>query len=292
MICYKKHYLIRKLHFLRKMFLTQVWMIRWWGPIQLYLHEILSSTIFNYSPCKYLLYGCHKKHTPKIENWKECNNIWVGLSTEPFQNVHKFNFTIFHISFKSTHDFFLQRLCTETGLAVSYCPVFRILNYHLKRKDKGDSVEVHAIYALFYSLCAIQNGILHFKEYLLSNIQESCEPLFIAQYLLAPVNTIVKTSLHPWMMKPYLQLKMGKVWARNIKAELFLKYMLLLDVMTIDQKYGRKPDFNFDNDENLAMVLDGAYGPKGKVNRNQVTIAFDSFLTIYLVTLPEKFKQW
>ncbi len=40
------------------------------------------------------------------------------------------------------------------------------------------------------------------------------------------------------------------------------------------------------------MVLNAAYGPKGKANRNQVTCAFDSFLTIYLVTLPENFKQW
>src|SRR5688500_17085588 len=40
------------------------------------------------------------------------------------------------------------------------------------------------------------------------------------------------------------------------------------------------------------MVLNGAYGPKGKANKNQVECAFDSFLTIYFVTLPEKFKQW
>ena len=62
--------------------------------------------------------------------------------------------------------------------------------------------------------------------------------------------------------------------------------------MTIVQKYGRKQNYNFDNDENLLMVLNGAYGPQGKANKNQVECAFDSFLTIYLVTLPEKFKQW
>ena len=62
--------------------------------------------------------------------------------------------------------------------------------------------------------------------------------------------------------------------------------------MTIVQRYGRKQNYNFDNDENLLMVLNGPYGPKGNVDRNQFTCAFDSFLTIYLVTLPEKFKQW
>ena len=62
--------------------------------------------------------------------------------------------------------------------------------------------------------------------------------------------------------------------------------------MKVVQTYGRKQDYNFGNDENLWMILNGPFGPQGKVNRNQVTIAYDSFLTIYLVTLPEKFKQW
>src|SRR5207253_1223255 len=128
------------------------------------------------------------------------------------------------------------------------------------------------------------------KEYLSSNGQDIFDPIFIAQYLLSPVNTNVKTSLHPWMMKAYLKHKEHVYRARHIKAEVFLKYTLLLDVMTIVQKYGRKQDYNFDNDENLLKVLNGPYGPQGKVNRNQVTTAFDSFLTIYLVTLPEKFK--
>ena len=60
--------------------------------IKKYLHEILTKAIFNYSPCKDLLWNCHKKHTPKIEDWEKCNKLWVGLSAEPFQNVSKFNF--------------------------------------------------------------------------------------------------------------------------------------------------------------------------------------------------------
>ena len=140
-------------------------------------------------------------------------------------------------------------------------------------------------------MCTNQNGILLFKEYLSCNDQDIFDPIFIAQYLLVPVNTIVKTCLHPWMMKAYLKHKEHKYQAMHIKAELFLKYTLLLDVMTIVQKYGRKQDYNFDNDQNLSIVLNGPYGPKGKANRYQVTCAFDSFLTIYLVTLPENFKQ-
>ena len=67
--------------------------------IRMYLHEILTKAIFNYSPCKELSWNCHKKHIPKIENWEKCNNIWVGLSADPFPNVSTLNFTIFHIAF-------------------------------------------------------------------------------------------------------------------------------------------------------------------------------------------------
>ena len=62
--------------------------------------------------------------------------------------------------------------------------------------------------------------------------------------------------------------------------------------MTIVQKYGRKPNYLFENDEKLALIMKGNYGPKAKATKNQVTCALDSFLTIFLITLPEKFKQW
>ena len=67
------------------------------NKIRNYLHEILTYAIFNYSPCKDLVWNCHKKHIPNFDCWKTCNNIWVGLSAEPFQNVSKFNFTTFFL---------------------------------------------------------------------------------------------------------------------------------------------------------------------------------------------------
>ena len=65
------------------------------NKIRYYLHEILTYAIFNYSPSKDLVWNCHKNHIPNFEEWKACNNIWVGLSAEPFQNVSKFNFIFF-----------------------------------------------------------------------------------------------------------------------------------------------------------------------------------------------------
>ena len=66
-----------------------------------------------------------------------------------------------------------------------------------------NSVEVHAIYALFYTMCTSEEGLNLLSQYFSSNDKRIYEPIFIAQYLLAPVNTIVQDTLHPWMMKPY-----------------------------------------------------------------------------------------
>ena len=96
-------------------------------------------------------------------------------------------------------------------------------------------------------------------------------------------------------MKTHEALKLkseNKYQARTIKAGIFLRYSLLLDLMTIVKKHGRKPDYDFGNDQNMAKILEGSFGTEGKSNKNHVTCAFDSFLTIWLLTLPEKFKKW
>jgi hypothetical protein len=43
-------------------------------------------------------------------------------------------------------------------------------------------------------------GLRVLKSYFSAKDQEVFEPLFIAQYLFVPVNTIVKNFLLPWMM--------------------------------------------------------------------------------------------
>ena len=118
--------------------------------------------------------------------------------------------------------------------------------------------------------------------YLSAKDKDVFDPHFIAQYLLAPVNTIVKTWLLPWMMEPYENLKLdpktkNQYRARWTKAGIFLKYTLLLDLMKIVIKHGRRPDYNFGKDENLAKIMDGKDGTEGKATKNNVTCAFDSF---------------
>ena len=48
-----------------------------------------------------------------------------------------------------------------------------------------------------------EEGLHHFRTFFFAEDSRIFEPLFIAQYLFAPVNTIIKQALQPWMMAEY-----------------------------------------------------------------------------------------
>ena len=144
-------------------------------------------------------------------------------------------------------------------------------------------------------MCTSKNGIKRLKEYLATVDHEVFEPLFIAQFLFAPVNTIVKQYLLPWMMNDYpaLNTEGEKYCARKIKSEVILRYTLLTELMTILESWGRKqPSYNYSNDKKLTKIMNGEQGLKGKDKRNDIICAVDGFFTIWVCTLPEKFKEW
>ena len=182
------------------------------------------------------------------------------------------------------------------GAVFPFRPLFTGISHQLKRGTLWNNLEVHVIYALVYLLCTNKNGLSEFKMYLAARDPQVFDPHFIAQYLLVPINTIVKFYLLPWMMEPHYKMrKDNSVAIRNqfrtrcTKAGIFLKYTLLLDLMKIVIDYGRNPGYNFKKDKDLAKIVEYKYGIEGKGSKNQVTLAFDGFLTIWLCTLPEKF---
>ena len=145
-----------------------------------------------------------------------------------------------------------------------------------------------------------QEGVQEFGLFASAKDPNVNEPLFIAQYLLAPVNTIVKDSLLPWMMKqdgppttqPARLKKSFKYQAREIKAELYLKYNLIVEYLQVVTKYGQSYDYNFETDDQLTLIKTGMFSDQSKNNITQIMISINSFMTIWLLTVPEKFKEW
>ena len=185
------------------------------------------------------------------------------------------------------------------NLKASYNPLFTGLHKNLKRRDIWNCAEVHSIYAWFYFLGMSKEGIRKMRFYLSAEDPKTFEPLFIAQYLIVPVNTIVKKYLHPWMMKahgpktsdPNTRIVMSEGYcAKLIKSEIYLKCILLMNLMEIVKKYGRNPNYNFETDEKLNSIRCGEYSDLDN-NKNKDMLAFDGFMTIWLLTLPEKFQE-
>ena len=52
------------------------------------------------------------------------------------------------------------------------------------------------------------------------------------------------------------------------------------------------PVYKFENDEQLSNILKGKHGLQGKDDKNDVTLSINSFMTIWLLTLPDEFKEW
>ena len=57
--------------------------------------------------------------------------------------------------------------------------------------------------------------------------------------------------------------------------------------------YGRYDNYNFSTDDTLALIKSGDFSDYFNNNtEKQKILAIDSFITIWLLTLPEKFKEW
>src|SRR5688500_294520 len=143
-----------------------------------------------------------------------------------------------------------------------------------------------------------EEGVIKLGQYCSARNQCVLDPLFIAQYLLAPVNTIINDSLLQWMTGPPTtkQVKVVRVSlkqrAHTIKANIYLNYSLLVELMQVVKTYGCYYDYHFESDEQLTVIKSSTSIDKLKNNKTHLTIAFDSFMTIWLLTLPEKFKEW
>lgn len=76
---------------------------------------------------------------------------------------------------------------------------------------------------------------------------------------------------------------------KQMKSRIFLKYSILVDLMHIVKKYSRNCEYNFNSHPKLAT---GPSSDQSKTDRNKIILCIDGFLSIWLLTLPEKFKEW
>src|SRR5687767_5028557 len=146
-----------------------------------------------------------------------------------------------------------------------------------------------------------KEGLDQFRNFISAEDQQLFDPLFIAHYLLLPVNTIVKNTLLPWLMRKYVPpgsnprtFKTGdqKFLVKKIKSLIYLRYTVLVNLLQIVKKYGKNPQYNFEDDEKLKKIKSGSFGDQLNADTIKGRLAMNTFTTIWLMSLPEKFKEW
>src|SRR5688500_9521539 len=146
-----------------------------------------------------------------------------------------------------------------------------------------------------------KEGLDQFKNFISAEDQQLFDPLFIAHYLLVPVNTIVKNTLLPWMMTKYappgsdmstFKTTDQRFLVKKIKSLIYLRYSVLVDLLQIVKKHGRNPEYKFEDNDILTKIKSGSFGDQLKADTTKGKLAMNTFTTIWLMTLPEKFKEW
>ncbi len=243
-----------------------------------------------------------RNQRPTPEAWVQGDDKLKSLSTDMYQIVSTYFSLNCIINLHLIQTLISQTLITDQKNPGAYRPLGQsLIDKNLRRNKIWNSIEVHVIYALFYIFCMSQEGVQNLKIYFSAEDDNVFEPYFIAQYLLAPVNTIVKNTLVPWILQssgPSDANPKNNSYVKEIsnsragKARVYFKYSLLVDLLHIVKTYGRNPNYDFDNDQRLFHIRNGNFSVRNHTDRTKQILLIDSFITIWLLTLPEKFQAW
>ena len=80
--------------------------------------------------------------------------------------------------------------------------------------------------------------------------------------------------------------------SKTNQGKFYLKYSLLVDLMHLLKKYGRSDLYEFSLDEKLSVIKSGFLDDVITNEKIKQILSFNSFISIWLLTLPEKFKEW
>src|SRR5688572_20747483 len=62
--------------------------------------------------------------------------------------------------------------------------------------------------------------------------------------------------------------------------------------MHVVEKHGRNATYNFDTDDTLHAVRNGEFSDQDNNFQTKKLLCIDSFMIVWLLTLPENFKEW
>jgi hypothetical protein len=185
--------------------------------------------------------------------------------------------------------FFNHQSVTNVTLGQEFRPNYARLGQNLKKGKIWNSVEVHAIYALFFILGYSTEGLQVLKTFLNSEHEEIYHPVLLAQMVLSPLNSIVDDVLIP-LVERECDLELMKNREAKAKLNILFRFDIMCRMLSVLGEFGMEPQFK--NQKFVTkLIKNPGFGELAGTKTNSL-VHVTGFTAAFLLTLPELFMQW
>ena len=191
------------------------------------------------------------------------------------------------------HYFLFDQTITNKVAGELYRPSFGRLGLNLKKKKTWRSIEVHAIYALFFILGYSREGLQILKDFLDSKYDEIYDPLFLAQMVLSPLNTIVDETLLKDAKQNDIYTTQANERNKLHKLTMMCRFDTLCRMLHILQKFGTEPVMKKKQKLVNKLINHPVHGtPAIHAAEKNKSIFVTGFTAAFFLTLPEYYEAW
>jgi hypothetical protein len=151
---------------------------------------------------------------------------------------------------------------------------------------------VHTIYALFYIVGYSEEALQIFKDFLDCKDEDIYDPLFLAQMVLSPLNTIVDEVLIPLARQEEVFIAGPKERNKLYKLNMLFRFEILKGMLDILRKYGTEPAF-VKQPLITKLLKNPTYGvPALQSSQKNKPLVITGATAAFFLTLPEFFAEW
>ena len=168
---------------------------------------------------------------------------------------------------------------TTVGSGEPYLPNLSRLGRNLKLKTTWCSIEVHAIYSLFFIIGNSKEGLQVLKNFLDSDHTDIYDPLYLAQMILSPINDIVEILMNQaYNEEIYLKSDRHKI----NKLKVLFRFDILRSMLAILSEHGKQPDFIKKKQPFVSKIIDCPIYGKSAVHsvRNNQSLLVTGFTAV------------
>ena len=129
------------------------------------------------------------------------------------------------------------------------------------------------------------------KKFLNSEHEEIYNPLFLAQMVLSPLNSIVAETLMPLAFDHYDVTSWEKARHKKSKLHVLCRFHLFRQMLEILGEFGSNPDF--EGQRRMKKLINSKeYGKEATSAGAHSAVYVTGFTSAFFLTLPEVFLEW